>query len=467
MKELEWFPPIPEPRPRTRWWALAAALVADAWLCARGHLLSAVLLLCGTLVLFALSFSHVGEIWISRIARALARIVGATATWAFLLPFYVLAFGAARLLLAMARVDPLGLRLRPEQASYGQSIPPEAQRARYYQRLFTLEAPRRESRKLIRAIGTLAFVLLLAGSSEVILRVMGFGHPIIYRVDAQVGYYPAPDQNVHRYGGEIHINAFGMRSRDVAAQKPAGTFRILMLGDSTLYGGSYIGQNRIYAARLEKLLNARTAGGPPIPHPVEVLCLGVNAWGPQHELAYVTKFGIFQANLVMVMGPPDDAYRPRYGLEHLPFYAEGHAPHFAGQEFWDHARWTLAEWRRGSDAGLESGSDAGDVMTEGVNAWLKIAALTEAQGALVDFELLPREAEAREGKADDSTQQVLNALLPELARHRIPASFALAAFGGHLDSLKLYHDGAHLSAAGHVFYAVYLRNRVARVVSGR
>ncbi len=467
MKELEWFPPIPEPRPTRRWWAFAVALAAVGCLFARGHLLLAVLLLGGTLALLGVSFSSVGGAWISRITISLAQIVGAAATWAFLLPFYVLVFGAVRLVLAMARVDPLGLRWRAEQTSYWQSVPPETQRARYYQRLFTLEAPRRESRMLVRGIGILAFVLFLAGSSEIILRVMGFGHPVIYRVDPQVGYYPAPNQDVHRYGGEIQINAFGMRSPGIRAQKPPGTFRILMLGDSTLYGGSYIDQSSIYAARLAKLLNEHAAAGSQIPQPVEVLCLGVNAWGPQHELAYVTKFGIFQADLVMVMGPPDDAYRPRYGLEHLPFYSEGHAPGFAWQEFWDHARWTLDERQRASDAGFEAGPDAGEVMKAGVNAWLKLADLVEKRGALLDFELLPSEAEVREGKADESTQRVLDALLPALARRGIPVSFSLAAFGGNLDSLELYHDGAHLSAAGHVFYAVYLRSRVARVLSGR
>ena len=133
---------------------------------------------------------------------------------------------------------------------------------------------------------------------------MGFGNPIVYRVDPRVGYYPAPDQDVHRYGGEIHINAFGMRSRDVTAEKPADTFRILMLGDSTLYGGSYIDQSQTLCQPLGRLLNQKLSVLPNSPRQVEVLCMGVNGWGPQHELAYVKEFGLFQADLVMVMGPP-------------------------------------------------------------------------------------------------------------------------------------------------------------------
>ncbi len=317
------------------------------------------------------------------------------------------------------------------------------------------------------AVSLAVFLVLAAVGGELLLHFLGFGHPIVYRLDPQIGYFPAPHQDVHRYGGNIHINAFGMRSRDVSAEKPAGTFRILMLGDSTLYGGSYLDQSQIYSTRLEKLLNDPAMKLPGSPGTLEVLCMGVNAWGPQHELAYVSKFGIFQADLVMVMGPPNDAYRPLYGIERLPFYAEGHRPRFAWQEFWDHALWAYRMRQWGGDAATESRPSAGQTLSAGVASWLKIAALAQQQGSLVDFELLPSEAEARAGKADEAAQQVLNALLPEFVRRRIPFSFPLALFGDELGSLKLYYDGAHLSATGHTFYSMYLRDRVEQVVSDR
>jgi hypothetical protein len=193
--------------------------------------------------------------------------------------------------------------------------------------------------------------------------------------------------------------------------------------------------------------------------------MGVNAWGPQHELAYVKEFGLFQADLVMVMGPPTDAYRPLYGIEQLPFYAEGQRPPFALQEFWDHLLWET-NLRSSAPGEIRTGSqEAGDVMAKGVAAWAEIATLAHAQGANVDFELLPNAEEAREGKAGEATQRVLDALLPELAQRRVAEAYPLQLFQRNRGVAKLYHDGVHLDTYGHRIYALYLRDRVLQLAS--
>jgi len=395
----------------------------------------------------------------------LGAATGRVTTLAVLWPFYVLVFGGIRLALSAARIDLLGLRLHREQPSYWRPAAPETKRAKYYEQLFTVEPAREQSHLFAWTIGILAFCLLLAGSSELILRSMGFGNPIVYRVDPRIGYYPAPHQDVHRYGGEIHINAFGMRSRDVAAEKPAGTFRILMLGDSTLYGGSYIDQNQTYAARLEDLLNQNPGELPNSPRHVEVLSMGVNGWGPQHELAYVQAFGLFHADLVMVMGPPADAYRPLYGIEHFPFFAEGHRPDFAWQEFWKHVWWEYKERFATPELTVYGSPQPQDVLAFGVVAWYDIALMARKQNTRVDFEFLPNEDEARQGRASESTQPILDSLLTPLTRWGAFGAFPVSFFRSNLGVPKLYHDGAHLDVSGHRIYAQYLRKRVLQVAS--
>lgn len=468
MKDLEWFPPIPEPRrpavPAIVW-SVPAAAAAGWWLylrCDYGWALAA--WVAAASLASSLVFPALRKL-MARVGAWLASGAGRVATFLLLWPFYVLVVGGVRLALAVARIDVLGLRRRPDWPSYWEAGAPEAKRARYYHRLFTVEPRRQESAWRARAMGAVVLLLLLAGGGEAILRVMGFGHPVLYRVDPQVGYYPAPHQDVHRYGGEIHINVFGMRSREVAARKPAATFRILMLGDSTLYGGSYIDQSAIYATRLERGLNRQASGLPGAPQRVEVLSMGVNAWGPQHELAYVKKFGFFQSDLVMVMGPAADAYRPRYGLENLPFFTENQQPRFAWQEFWLHLRWEFKARSEGTEERGAGAPSEADVMSAGVAAWLEIADLAKAEGARIDFELLPNEAEVVGGRADESTQRVLDALLPALATRGIPSAYPLQALRAGLVVKKFYHDGAHLDVGGHGVYASYLRGRVLQVMS--
>ena len=470
MKDLQWIPPIPEPRLASAppvIWSVALGAAFGLLLLARGHRILAVMVWAAALLLALGLNSPSWRRPILRAAHWLGAGAGRVATLAVLWPFYVLAFGGIRVALAVARVDLLGLRLHSAWPSYWQPAAPERQRAEYYERLFTVEPARHESHFLASAVGILAFVMLLAGSSELILRSMGFGNPVVYRVDPRVGYYPAPNQDVHRYGGNIHINAYGMRSRNIAAEKPAGTFRILMLGDSTLYGGSYLDQNQTYASRLEELLNQKLSALPHSPRQVEVLSMGVNGWGPQHELAYVQEFGLFHADLVMVMGPPADAYRPLYGIAHLPFYVEGHRPRFAWQEFWDHLLWMYERRLTRPDESFKSSPAEGEVLAEGVAAWLGIATMAQAQRARVDFELLPNADEAREGKTGESTEKVLDALLPELAQSRVAQAYPLQLFQSNRGVGNLYHDGAHLNASGHKIYALYLRDRVLQVASAK
>jgi len=91
---------------------------------------------------------------------------------------------------------------------------------------------------------------------------------------------------------------------------------------------------------------------------------------------------------------------------------------------------------------------------------LAIATLAQQRGAHVDFELLPNEDEAREGKAADSTQRVLDALLPKLVKSQVPEAYPLLLIRNNLATAKLYHDGAHLDVAGHRLYGLYLRDRI-------
>jgi hypothetical protein len=459
MKELQWFPPIPETHtpsaPRLIWLTLAAAGVG-ALAFARGHHPWAFAVWAAALGVAFVSVLPVSRSGMRRALNWLAKAAGQVSTLAVLWPFYVLVFGTVHLFLRLARVDLLGLRLRPERSSYWEAAAPEEKRARYYQRLYSLEPARRESRLLAWAIGMLALLLALAASGELLLRSMGFGHPIVYRVDPLVGYYPAPHQDVHRYGGEIHINGFGMRSPDITLAKHTGTFRVLMLGDSTLYGGSYLDQSQLYSTELAGLLRQNLSALPNSPRQVQVLSMGANAWGPQHELAYTKEFGLFDADLVMVMGPPNDAYRPLYGLSRLPFFAEGQRPPLAWQEFWRQVWWQVNLRMSGAAGDISAANQSAEVLGRGVAAWVEIARAAKSHGALVDFEFLPAESEARYNRPGASTRRVLEALGTQI----VPVGFPLQFFRQNLSIPKLYHDDVHLDVAGHRLYASYLRDRV-------
>ena len=114
--------------------------------------------------------------------------------------------------------------------------------------------------------------LLLAGM-EIFLRVaLGFGHPLLYKADAACGYVVQPNQNIERLRCLNLINHAGMRSPEFADQRPAGTLRVLLIGDSVTYGTTYVQQDQIFSALL-------ATGLPAVVHePAEVLNAGVGGW---------------------------------------------------------------------------------------------------------------------------------------------------------------------------------------------
>ncbi|TMQ57951.1 MAG: hypothetical protein E6K72_03140 [Candidatus Eisenbacteria bacterium] len=90
------------------------------------------------------------------------------------------------------------------------------------------------------------------------------------------------------YRMEVRIDSLGLRFREVTRSKPAGTYRILGLGDSFAFGHGVAADSGFYAVA-ERALDARSraAGGPR----VEIVNTGVGKWGTAQEYLYLTREG--------------------------------------------------------------------------------------------------------------------------------------------------------------------------------
>ncbi len=147
---------------------------------------------------------------------------------------------------------------------------------------------------------------LLIGTEVFLRRKFGFGNPLLYVPDNEIGYRLSPDQHVRRFGNHILINAYSMRGLAIAPTPPAETLRIMLLGDSIANGGWWTAQDETIAARLQEQLH----------HPaqqrsfarVEVLNASANSWGPRNELAYLKRFGTFGSPIVLSIINTDDLF---------------------------------------------------------------------------------------------------------------------------------------------------------------
>ncbi|MFA6241322.1 MAG: SGNH/GDSL hydrolase family protein [Candidatus Hydrogenedentales bacterium] len=136
--------------------------------------------------------------------------------------------------------------------------------------------------------------------TEVALRALGLGSPILYDDDEACGYRLRQDQEVRYFSNTITVNRWGVRdSRPFDTKNPA-LKRILVLGDSVTWGGIRLHQDELFTSILE-----RTVPG------TEVINAGVNGYSVgQMAKLYQSRLSELESDLVLVYAIPRDFVRP-------------------------------------------------------------------------------------------------------------------------------------------------------------
>lgn len=146
-------------------------------------------------------------------------------------------------------------------------------------------------------------VLLALGLMEAGMRILGRGQMMEFEPNAAWGYLMKPSQTVRVYGHPIHINSWGLRGPEVPRRKQAGTIRILFVGDSVTYGGGRIEEDALFCRRVEASLRRRGMRA-------ESINLSAPGWSPQNWIKYLERYGLYEADLVILTLPECDLDRP-------------------------------------------------------------------------------------------------------------------------------------------------------------
>ncbi len=215
----------------------------------------------------------------------------------------------------------------------------------------SIESPRpRRWRR--RALVAVLVLLALFVAAELVARfALGLGDPPLLVSDPQIEYLFRPSQEVRRFGNRIHYNQWSMRSEDFDAKKTdPRELRVIVIGDSVINGGAPTDQGelatQILRERLEKELN----------RPVVVGNVSAATWGPQNMLAYVKRFGLFDADVVVIVLSSHDwsdvpNFQPVVGVH--PSFPE-HKPLLAVQELVSRYLLPRIVGPAGADAGTPS-----------------------------------------------------------------------------------------------------------------
>jgi hypothetical protein len=299
-------------------------------------------------------------------------------------------------------------------------------------------------------LSTLASVLAAEGA----LRLAGLGTPILYENLATCGYRPRPDQTRRRIGGAgVHVNHLGLRGPDVDSTPPPGTLRMLFLGDSVTWGGSYVDDRDLFtavaAARVQERLPGRFAA-------IEALDGGVNGWGPANVLGLVRASAGFASHVWIWTLLDDDLVREKTHFGEVPYF--GTAPWTAWEELFMLASYKIvtAYKVRKSPADLEA------IAIQNLAACREVEAAAGAAGARLVIVWHPT-ASALAGEAEPYAARV-RALAESEA---IPFFDLTPTYRGVPRPDNLYVDGMHLSRAGHRIVGETVGNQLATLLATR
>jgi len=162
----------------------------------------------------------------------------------------------------------------------------------------------------LNAIVLAGTVLMFSAALEIALRMI-FAHSLDFSMEmwkyavqlkepvrnAELSFVHAPYRSAFLMGVPVSINSHGLRDREYTEAKPPGTYRIVMLGDSTCFGWG-VPLDQTAAKILERELNA--ASLPPYRH-FEVLNAGVGNYDTVQEVAHYENYDrLFHPDLVIL-----------------------------------------------------------------------------------------------------------------------------------------------------------------------
>ncbi len=128
----------------------------------------------------------------------------------------------------------------------------------------------------------------------------------MHQADPRFAYISKPHAEELFQGVEVRINAHGFRGPDFAAAKPAGVRRLLVLGDSIVFGWG-VPQERIFPTLLQMRLDEQGAA-------TEVIAAGVNSWNTRTQYEFLKHVGAdYEPDVLLLVVTHNDIDPKREG----------------------------------------------------------------------------------------------------------------------------------------------------------
>ena len=174
--------------------------------------------------------------------------------------------------------------------------------------------------------GLVAIALALEGGT----RILGLHFPglrqtdaALWTYDATKGWFHAPHSSGRVYmggpdSGDVRINGLGLRGPEIERRKPPGVPRVLVFGDSFVFGIG-VDEDHDFTSRLQARL-AETS-----PRGCEVVNMGVSGYSTDQELLLFQELGAELAPDLVILVATDNDFAGNgadfaYGRYYKPFF---------------------------------------------------------------------------------------------------------------------------------------------------
>lgn len=155
------------------------------------------------------------------------------------------------------------------------------------------------------------FFCLKWGTASYLSHQYGLGEPLLYQTHPFYGYRPRANQHLDsRRGQVVHTNNLGLRNlEDWNAEVDK---KILIVGDSVVFGGSIVSNDQLFTFLLEKKMKSLFKVGN----------AGVNGWGVENIYGLIFEYQFQPASQYLTMVLEDDFYRGRSLIDSFPYWGK-------------------------------------------------------------------------------------------------------------------------------------------------
>ena len=300
----------------------------------------------------------------------------------------------------------------------------------------------------------LVSLLFLGGifvANKLASSLFGLGDVVVYEASPIYGYRPLPEQKVSRQANRyVQINNLGLRAQtDWDIQDFA--HKILFLGDSVTYGGSYIDNQQLFSHLVGKNFPKFTTGN-----------AGVNGWGVKNVHAFIKELHFLPAQVYVSVFPEGDFYRGLNRIGGQPFWTR--KPKYPLEELFQYMVYEL-QLKKGATFNINRASDSEKSLIADIAArnlkdldrYLKdnqrdhIIYITPSRQELLGFT-----------KQDDFIKNAL-------AKYGLHVIYLKDKLGNlsKEDIQQYFHDDIHLTPQGHEKWAALISDDLKDIVHHR